>query len=148
MDVILKQDVDKLGNENELVKVRPGYARNFLIPRGLAVVVTEGARKQVAEREKQAGRREEQLLKQLGSVQDKLKNTTLRIGAKSGTSGKIFGSVTTHMITDAIKKQINIVIDRKKVTLPEDVSNLGTYTAHINLHKDVSVDVPFEVVSE
>lgn len=148
MEVILTQDVDKLGNENELVKVRPGYARNFLIPRGLAVVVTEGARKQVAEREKQAGRREEQLLKQLGSVQDKLKNTTLRIGAKSGTSGKIFGSVTTHMITDAIKKQLNIVIDRKKVTLPEDVSNLGTYTAHINLHKDVAVDVPFEVISE
>jgi large subunit ribosomal protein L9 len=148
MEVILKQDVDKLGQENELVKVRPGYARNFLIPRGLAVVVTEGSRKQLAEREKQAGRREEQLLKQLNSVQDKLKNTTLRIGAKSGTSGKIFGSVTTHMITDAIKKQLNIVIDRKKVTLPEDVSNLGTYTAHINLHKEVSVDVPFEVVSE
>ena len=148
MEVILKQDVDKLGQENELVKVRPGYARNFLIPRGLAVVVTEGSRKQLAEREKQAGRREEQLLKQLGSVQDKLKNTTLRIGAKSGTSGKIFGSVTTHMITDAIKKQLNIVIDRKKVTLPEDVSNLGNYTAHIVLHKDVAVDVPFEVVSE
>jgi len=148
MDVILKQDVDKLGQENELVKVRPGYARNFLLPRGLAVVVTEGSRKQLAEREKQAGRREEQLLKQLSSVQDKLKNTTLRIGAKSGTSGKIFGSVTTHMISDAIKKQLNIVIDRKKVTLPEDVSNLGTYTAHINLHKDVAVDVAFEVVSE
>jgi len=148
MEVILKQDVDKLGMENELVKVRPGYARNFLLPRGLAVVVTEGSRKQLAEREKQSGRREEQLLKQLGTVQEKLKNTTLRIGAKSGTSGKIFGSVTTHMITDAIKKQLNIVIDRKKVTLPEDVSNLGNYTAHINLHKDVAVDVPFEVVSE
>ena len=148
MEVILKQDVDKLGMENELVKVRPGYARNFLIPRGLAVLVTEGSRKQLAEREKQSGRREEQLLKQLGTVQEKLKNTVLRIGAKSGTSGKIFGSVTTHMISDAIKKQINVVVDRKKITLPEDVSMIGTYTAHVNLHKEVSVDVAFEVIAE
>jgi large subunit ribosomal protein L9 len=148
MEVILTQDVDKLGQENELVKVRPGFARNFLIPRGMAVVADDGARKQLVERQKQSGRREEQLLKQLGSVQDKLKNTTLRIGAKSGTSGKIFGSVTTHMIAEAIKKQTNVSIDRKKITLPEDVSNLGNYTAHVNLHKDVSVDIPFEVVSE
>ena len=148
MEVILKQDVEKLGQENELVKVRPGFARNFLIPRGLAVVADGGARKQLVERQKQSGRREEQLLKQLGTVQEKLKNTSLRVGAKSGTSGKIFGSVTTHMISDAIKKQTNIAIDRRKITLPEDVSMLGNYTAHINLHKDVSVDVPFEVVSE
>ena len=148
MEVILKQDVEKLGIENELVKVRPGYARNYLLPKGLAVMADAGSRKQLAEREKQSGRREEVLLKQLGSVQEKLKNTTLTIGAKSGTSGKIFGSVTTHMISNAIKKQLNVVIDRKKITLPSDVSNLGSYTAHINLHKDVSVDVPFEVVSE
>jgi large subunit ribosomal protein L9 len=148
MEVILTQDVEKLGQENELVKVRPGFARNFLLPRGMAVVATEGSRKQLAEREKQSGRREEQLLKQIGTVQEKLKSTSLRIGAKSGTSGKIFGSVTTHMISDAIKKQTNIVIDRKKIVLPEDVSMLGNYTAHINLHKDVAVDVPFEVVSE
>lgn len=148
MEVILTQDVDKLGLENELVKVRPGFARNYLIPRKMAVVADEGARKQLAERQKQATRREDQMLKQLGNIQQTLSNTTLRIGAKSGTSGKIFGSVTTHMISDAIKKQTGIVIDRKKISLPEEVSNLGNYTAHINLHKEVSVDVPFEVISE
>ncbi len=148
MEVILLQDVSKLGRENDLVKVKPGYARNFLFPRKLAVVADEAARKQLAERNKQDARREEKLLKEINVVVDKLKGASFTIGTKAGTSGKIFGSVTTHMLAAAIKKQLNISVDRKKITLPEEVKNLGAYTAKVDLHKEVSVDVNFEVVSE
>ncbi len=148
MEVILLQDVSKLGKENDLVKVKPGYARNFLIPRKLAVVADEAARKQLAERNKQDARREEKLLKEINVVVDKLKGATFTIGTKAGTSGKIFGSVTSHMLAAAIKKQLNISVDRKKITLPEDVKNLGAYTAKVDLHKEVSVEVNFEVVAE
>jgi large subunit ribosomal protein L9 len=148
MDVILLQDVDKLGKENELVKVRNGYARNFLLPKKLAVVADESQKKILNERMKQDDRREEKLNKAIVQVQDVLKGTTYRIGAKTGTSGKIFGSVTTMQLSHAIKKQSNITIDRKKITLPEDVSMVGEYKANIALHKDVNVEVAFEVVAE
>lgn len=148
MEVILLQDVSNLGKENDLVKVKPGYARNYLIPHRLAVIADESARKQLTERSKQDARREEKLLKEIHVVVDKLKGASFTIGTKAGTSGKIFGSVTTHMLAAAIKKKLNISIDRKKISLPEEVKNLGTYTAKIDLHKEVSVDVNFEVVAE
>src|SRR5947208_9901209 len=122
MDVILLQDVDKLGKEADLVKVRPGYARNFLLPRKMAVVADESQKKIFVEKEKQEKRREEKMLQEIVKVVDVLKNTTYKIGAKTGTSGKIFGSVTTIQLSHAIKKQSNLSIDRKKITLPEDVS--------------------------
>lgn len=148
MELILLQDVDKLGRENELVKVRSGFARNYLIPRKLAVIADEGQKKMLDERIKHDTRREEKLLKQINSVVDVLKNTKYIIGAKTGTSGKIFGSVTTIQLAHAIKKQSNLSVDRKKITLPEDVSMLGDYKANISLHKDVTVEVAFEVVAE
>ncbi|MEO5675648.1 MAG: 50S ribosomal protein L9 [Chitinophagales bacterium] len=148
MDVILLQDVDKLGKENELVKVRHGYARNFLLPRKFAVVADDSQKKMLSERVKQDERREEKLVKAIVQVQDVLKNTVYRIGAKTGTSGKIFGSVTTIQLAHAIKKQSNISIDRKKITLPDDVSMIGDYKAGVSLHKDVNVEVAFEVVAE
>lgn len=148
MELILLQDVEKLGRENELVIVRPGFARNYLIPRRLAVVADEGQKKMLDERMKQESRREEKLLKQINIVVEVLKNTKYIIGAKTGTSGKIFGSVTTIQLSHAIKKQSNLPVDRKKITLPDDISVLGDYKANINLHKDVNVEVAFEVVSE
>jgi large subunit ribosomal protein L9 len=148
MEVILLQDVKTLGNESELVKVKAGYARNFLIPQKLAVVADEAGKKQLAERGKQDARREEKLLKQLNVVTEVLKSTVFKIGAKTGTSGKIFGSVTNHMIAAAIKKQKNISIDRRKISIPEEVKNIGTYTAKVDLHKDVTVDISFEVIAE
>ena len=148
MDVILLQDVAKLGKESELVKVRPGYARNFLIPQKLAVVADESQKKMLAERMKQDERREEKMLKEIAKVVDTLKNTRYVIGAKTGTSGKIFGSVTTIQMAQAIKKQSNISIDRKKIALPDDVSMIGEYKANISLHKDVNVEVTFEVAAE
>jgi len=148
MDVILLQDVDKLGKEADLVKVRPGYARNFLIPRRLAVVADESQKKIFVEKEKQEKRREEKMLQEIVKVVDILKNTRYTIGAKTGTSGKIFGSVTTIQLSHAIKKQSNLSVDRKKITLPEDVSMIGEYKASIQLHKDVNVEVNFEVIAE
>jgi large subunit ribosomal protein L9 len=148
MEVILLQDVDKLGKESELVKVRPGYARNYLIPRKLAVVADDSQKKMLNERIKQEERREEKMLKEIAKVVDLLKNTKYTIGAKTGTSGKIFGSVTTIQLAQAIKKQSGVTIDRKKITLPEDVSMLGEYKANIALHKDSSVEVSFEVIAE
>ena len=148
MDVILLQDVDKLGKENELVKVRNGYARNFLLPKRLAVVADDSQKKMLNERVKHEERREQKLLNAISQVQDVLKNTKYIIGAKTGMSGKIFGSVTTIQLSHAIKKQSNIAVDRKKITLPDDVSMVGEYKASIALGKDVNVEVNFEVVAE
>lgn len=146
MEVILLQDVAHLGKQNDLVKVRPGYGRNLLLPKGLAALATESQRKQLEERLKQDARREEKIMSQLQLIVDTLKSTVFQVAAKSGTSGKIFGSVTNVQLADAIKKQKNINIDRKKITLAEDVKNLGSYTANVNLHKDVEVAISFEVV--
>ncbi|HYV90379.1 MAG TPA: 50S ribosomal protein L9 [Chitinophagales bacterium] len=148
MDVILLQDVDKLGKENELVKVRNGYARNFLLPKRLAVVADDSQKKMLNERVKHEERREQKLLNAISQVQDVLKNTKYIIGAKTGMSGKIFGSVTTIQLSHAIKKQSNIAVDRKKITLPDDVSMVGEYKASIALGKDVNVEVNFEVIAE
>lgn len=148
MELILLQDVEKLGKENELVKVRPGFGRNYLLPRRLAVVATEASKKQIAEREKQDVRREEKLMKELVKVVDVLKDTVFTVGAKTGTSGKIFGSVTTLQLSQAIKKAKGFTIDRRKISFTEEPKNLGTYTANIDLHKDAPVTVTFEVVAE
>jgi large subunit ribosomal protein L9 len=148
MEVILLQDVANLGKQNELIKVRPGYGRNFLLPKKLAVVASESERKQLDERQKQDVRREDKLMSQLQTIVDTLKSTVFRVETKAGASGKIFGSVTTVQLAETIKKQKNINIDRKKISLLEEVKNLGTYTADVNLHKDVEVKITFEVVEE
>ena len=148
MEVILLQDVEKLGNESELVKVKAGYARNYLLPRKMAVSANESQKKMLEERVKHSDRREEKMLKEIVKVVDVLKGATYRIGAKTGTSGKIFGSVTTIQLSHAIKKQSHISVDRKKITLPDDVTMLGEYKANIQLHKDVAVEITFEVFAE
>lgn len=148
MEVILLKDVEKLGLANDLVSVKPGYGRNYLIPQGLAKVANASNRKEWEESQKQAERREEKLMQELQTVIDKLKGATVTVGAKAGTSEKIFGSVTTLQVSDSIKKQLNISIDRKKIALPDEVKMLGSYTATINLHKDVEVELNFEVVAE
>lgn len=149
MEVVLLQDVDKLGTQNAIVKVKPGFARNYLIPRGLALVANDGNKKFAQEKQKQAARREEKLVSQLQTIVDQLRNTVVKIGAKTGTSGKIFGSVTTLQLADAIKKQFGVNVDRKKVSiLEEDIKTLGTYKALVDLHKDVKVEIDFEVVAE
>jgi large subunit ribosomal protein L9 len=149
MEVILKQDVHNLGYKNDIIKVKEGYARNFLIPKGLATVATETNRKVLAETMKQRAFKEEKIKKEAQKIADVLKGITLKIGAKAGTSGKIFGSVNALQIAEAIQGQFNYEIDRKKIIVDGDaIKELGTYSAKVNLHKEVKLEVKFEVVAE
>ena len=148
MDIILVQDVDNLGGKNEMVKVRNGYARNFLIPQGLAVEANPSNRKQLEERLKQVKKKEERMLAEINSVVAKLQEAPLRVGAKTGTSGKIFGSVTSLQISRAIKDQKGYEIDRKKIHINDDVKELGTYKATVDFGNGQTSVVEFEVVGE
>lgn len=148
MDIILIQDVDNLGGKNETLKVRNGYARNFLIPRGLAVEASLSNKKQLDERLKVAKKKEDAMLAQVASVINKLKEAPVRVGAKTGTSGKIFGSVTSLQISRAIRDQKGYDIDRKKITLNEDVKELGNYKATVDFGNGQAAELDLEVVAE
>ena len=149
MEVILKQDVNNLGFTNDIVQVKDGYARNHLIPKGLAIIANDTNRKILNELLKQQAFKAEKIKNEAQAIQKALEGLNLRIAAKAGTSGKIFGSVNTVQIVNAIKEAKNIEIDRKKIHLNEDsVKELGTYTAKVKLHKEVSVEIPFEVTAE
>ncbi|MFI5188330.1 MAG: 50S ribosomal protein L9 [Chitinophagales bacterium] len=148
MEVILIQDIDNLGGVNEVVKVRNGYARNYLLPRKLAIEANSGNRKQLEEKMKVAKKKEDSMLAEVNHVIEKLSESPLKIGAKTGTSGKIFGSVTSLQLSRAIRDQKGYEIDRKKITLPDEVKELGTYKAHIDFGNGKSTDVEFEVVPE
>lgn len=148
MEVILIQDVDNLGAANEVVTVKNGYARNYLLPRKLAVESTPGNRKQLEEWLKQARKREEALLATINEVISKLKESPVKIGAKTGTSGKIFGSVTNLQISRAIREQKGYEIDRKKITILNEVKELGTHKAVIDFGNGHSTELDFEVVAE
>ena len=148
MEIILIQDVDNLGGKNELVKVRNGYARNFLIPQGFAVEASPSNRKQLAEKQKVAAKKEAAMLAQFNQVSAKLAESPIKVGAKTGTSGKIFGAVTPLQISRAIRDQKGYEIDRKKISIPEEVKELGTYKAAIDFGNGQHAEVEFEVVAE
>jgi large subunit ribosomal protein L9 len=148
MEVILIQDVDNLGAANEVVKVKNGYARNFLLPRQLAIENSPSNKKQLEERMKQVKKKEDKMLSEVNSVIDKLKETPLRLGAKTGTSGKIFGSITSLQLSRAIREQKGYNIDRKKIQITDEIKELGTYKATINFGNGHSTEVDFEVVAE
>jgi len=148
MEVILIKDVDNLGGANEVVKVKNGYARNFLIPRKLAVENSPSNHKQLEERLKQVHKKEAQMLAEINSVIAKLNEGPLKVGAKTGTSGKIFGSVTSLQISRAIREQRGYEIDRRRITLPEEVKEIGTYKATIDFGNGKSAEVEFELISE
>ena len=148
MDIILKQDVANLGQKDDIVKVKNGYARNYLIPKGLATTATESAKKVLAENTKQRAHKEAKSKDLALSVAEKLKAVQLVIGAKTSTTGKIFGSVNTIMLAEAINAK-GFDIDRKQIMISDDsVKEIGNYTAKIKLHKEVIVELGFEVVSE
>lgn len=148
MQVILIQDVDNLGGANELVSVRNGYARNFLIPQKKAVEANASNMKQMEERQKQKGKKEAKLLSEINNVIAVLRESPLKIGAKTGTSGKIFGSVTSLQISRAIRDQKGYEIDRKRINIVDEVKELGTYKASIDFGNGNTTDVEFEVISE
>jgi len=148
MQVILIQDVNNLGGTHELVNVKSGYGRNFLIPSKLAVEANPSNLKQLEERRKRLAKKEEKLLAEFNSVVSVLQESPLKIGAKTGTSGKIFGSVTSVQIARAIREQKGYEIDRRRIHLIDDVKELGNYKAKIDFGKGQEVDVNFEVIAE
>ena len=148
MKVILKQEVKNLGEKDELVTVKNGYASNFLIPKGLAVMATESNQKQLAETMKQRAFKIEKQRKEAQKVIDFLKDLTIKVGAKAGENGKIFGSVTSIQIADAIRK-LGQEVDRKAIIINEEnIKTIGTYTAKLKLMKDMIAEIKFEVVEE
>ncbi len=147
MEIILIKDVDNLGAVNEVVKVKNGYARNFLIPRKMAVENSPSNNKQLEERLKQVRKKEEQMLAQINSVIAKLNEGPVQIGARTGTSGKIFGSVTNLQISRAIREQKGYDIDRKKISITEEVKELGSYKAVIDFGNGKTAEVSFEVIA-
>ena len=149
MEVILKQDIPGLGYKSDLITVKNGYARNYLIPKGLAVLATESSKKVLAEDKKQKAHKEEKILKEAEDLAKGLEALKIKIAAKAGTSGKIFGSVNEIQIANAIKEQHKFDIDRKDISVDgESIKELGEYIAKIRLHKDVVVDLKFEVFAE
>lgn len=148
MEVILIKDVDTLGGANEIVKVKNGYARNYLLPRQLAVESSPSNRAQLEEKLKQVRKREEKMLAEVNNVIAKLKEAPLKLGAKTGTSGKIFGSITALQLSRAIREQRGYEIDRRKITISDDVKELGTHKATIDFGSGHSTELEFEVVAE
>lgn len=148
MQVILIKDVDNLGAANELVEVRPGYARNYLIPQKFALEASESNRKVMEERQKQLKKREEKLMSEINKVREVLAVAPVKVGAKTGTSGKIFGSVTAIQIARAIREQKGYEIDRRRISIIDEVKEVGTYKAQIDFGKDNLVEMQFEVVGE
>jgi large subunit ribosomal protein L9 len=148
MQVILIQDVNNLGGANELVTVKNGYGRNFLIPKKLAVEANPSTLKQLEEKIKQQKKKEAKLLAEINSVIEKLKEGAVKIGAKTGTSGKIFGSVTSVQIARAIREQKGYEIDRRRIHITEDVKELGSYKAKIDFGGGHEAELEFEVTPE
>ena len=148
MEVILKQDIKGLGYKDDKVTVANGYGRNFLIPKGMANLATESAKKMHAEILKQRAFKEDKLRKEAASNAEKLTGVAIKVGAKAGESGKIFGSVTTIQLAEALQKA-GYNIERKNIEITEDsIKQLGTYTAKVRLYKELSANINFEVVAE
>ncbi|KIO43423.1 MULTISPECIES: 50S ribosomal protein L9 [Porphyromonadaceae] len=146
MEIILLTDIANLGHKDDIVNVKQGYGRNYLIPQGYAILATESAKKVVAENLKQRAHKEAKLRAEAEELAAKLAEVKLTVGAKTSSTGKIFGSVNSIMISECLKEK-GFDIDRKKIML-KDVKEIGTYSAIIKLHREVKVDVEFEVVSE
>ena len=149
MEIILKKDIENLGYTNDIVNVKAGYARNYLIPNGLAVTATRVNKKVLEETQRQRAFKEEKIRKEAETLAKALDGITVKIGAKAAESGKIFGSVNNIQIADAIKEQFNYDIDRKNVVVDgEHIKELGSYTAEVKLHKEVTAKINFEVFAE
>lgn len=148
MEIILKEDMPALGHKNDIVTVRDGYGRNYLIPKGYAIQATPSALKIHAENQRQRAHKEEKIKKEAESLAAKLEGISLTLGAKTSSAGKIFGSVNNIQIAEALAEE-GFEIDRKMIVLADElIKNVGKYKATIKLHREVSVDIDFEVVSE
>jgi large subunit ribosomal protein L9 len=148
MQVILLKDIEKLGDRFEVVSVKPGYGRNYLIPQGFAQVANKGNMEKLDEIKAREAALEAQRSAEYQALIAKLEAQSLTIGAKAGASGKIFGSVTNVQIAAAIKDTMGLDIERKKIDVPEDIKELGSYVAEVNLYRNMVAKVRFDVVAE
>jgi large subunit ribosomal protein L9 len=147
MQIILKEDIANLGYKDDVVTVKDGYGRNYLIPQKKAVVATESAKKVLAEDLRQRAHKLAKIKSDAEALAAKLNGLSLTVGAKTSSTGTIFGSVTNIQLAEALEKQ-GFSIDRKTILIKEAVKEVGQYKAIVKLHKEVSVEIPFEVVSE
>lgn len=148
MEIILKQDMGSLGYKDDIVTVKNGYARNYLIPQGFAINATAAAKKQHAEILKQRQHKEEKVREEASALATKLADIKLTIGAKTSSKGKIFGSVNTIQLSEALNEK-GYAIDRKNISIKDDlIKEVGSYTATVRLHKEVKVEIPFDIVAE
>jgi large subunit ribosomal protein L9 len=149
MDIILKKDIASLGYANDIVSVKSGYARNYLIPQKFAIVANEANKKVVAENMKQKAFKEEKIRNEASDRAKLIEGLTLKIGAKAASSGKIFGSVNAIQLADAIKEQHNYDVDRKSIQIEgEAIKEVGTYKATVKFYKDITAEFTFEVIAE
>ena len=147
MEIILKQYIANLGHKDDIVEVKNGYGRNYLIPLGHAILATKSAKKVHAENLKQRAHKEEKIKNEALALSETIKTVEIKIGAKTSSTGKIFGSVNTIQIADILNTK-GIEVDRKKISIKEAVKEVGKYTSVIKLHREVEVELPFEVFSE
>jgi large subunit ribosomal protein L9 len=147
MEIILKEDVTNLGYKNDIVKVKGGYGRNFLIPTGKGVIASPSAKKMLAEDLRQRAHKLEKIKNDALALAEKLKEVSLTIGTKVSSTGTIFGSVNNVQIAEQLEKK-GLEVDRKTIVIKDPVKEIGSYTAIIRLHKEVSVEIPFNVVAE
>jgi large subunit ribosomal protein L9 len=147
MKIILKEDISNLGYKDDVVEVKSGYGRNYLIPYGKAVIATPSALKVLAENQRQRAHKLAKIKADAEALAAQLKDVALTIGAKTSSTGTIFGSVNAIQIAEALEK-LGFNVDRKNIVVSETVKEVGNYNATVNLHKEVSVEIPFEVVSE
>ncbi|UZR93775.1 50S ribosomal protein L9 [Chondrinema litorale] len=147
MEIILKDDIKGLGYKDDVVTVKPGYGRNYLIPQGLAILATESNKKVLAENLKQASHKAEKVKTEAEAIANSIGDLELSIGAKAGESGKIFGAVTALQIADSLKAK-GFDIDRRKISFSSDIKMLGEYTVLLDLHKEVKKEITIKVVEE
>ncbi len=147
MEVILKEDVANLGLKDDIVTVKDGYGRNYLIPRGYAILATKSALKVHAENQKHRAHKEAKLREEAVALAEKIDGLKLSIGAKTSSKGKIFGSVNNIQIAEMLEKE-GYTVERKNIVIKDQVNEVGTYTAVVKLYRDVIANIEFEVVSE
>ena len=146
MEVLLKKDIDRLGNKDELVEVKNGYGRNFLIPKGFAILATDSVKKMHSETLKQRSHKDNQLKEEATKIYEKMSKKTFEVPAKVGENGKIFGSITNIQLADSLDKA-GFKVERKNITLPTgNLKSVGKFEADIVLHKEVKGKISFEIV--
>ncbi|MFZ1807464.1 MAG: 50S ribosomal protein L9 [Cyclobacteriaceae bacterium] len=147
MEIILKQDIQGLGYKNDVVSVKPGYGRNYLIPNGSAMIANDSNKRMIAENVRQAAHKAEKLIQDAKVLAERIGELTIEIGTKAGESGKIFGAITVNQIADMLKSK-GFDIDRKKVIMKDAPKQIGSYTVTLDLHKEVKHEITVNVVAE